>query len=172
MSDYFKVYIGFCQRRQSRDPTHWMLIYAVPGSQTCTWVHVEGGPREGYVLKILSGKRVDSWGIESRELIGYLNRSDEKKLHAAAKSIPLQRCQRWTTALVAKLEERGLIPAAGKAAQLQNRIEPSPYENQGSLGGGSGSKSNVGYLVEVILLRPNANSDAQSPQSRVRYALT
>lgn len=130
------IYLGFGKRR-GKSPLHWMFIYAPEGEEeVCTWVHVTGGPKEGYKLKIEAGKRLKSFGIASKEVIGMIPAKEEKKIKAAAQAVPLQRCQRWTTALVAILEKKDLL-AKGTAASLEQRIEPREEEEDEKKTGGS-----------------------------------
>jgi hypothetical protein len=98
-------------------------------SDRCTWYHVTGGPSQGldYTLTIQANKRVNSLGIESKELVGSIYEKYIDKLKSSAQSLPLQRCQRWTCELLSDLERKGLI-TAGTAASYRARIEPSPYE--------------------------------------------
>lgn len=127
-SQTLDVYIAFCQRRGT-DPAHWMLLVGTTGTNRCTWYHVTGGPTQnsGYTLMIQANKRIDSFGIVSRELVGTIQEKDLNKLKSSAQSIPLQRCQRWTCDLLEDLERKALIEK-GQAASYRARIEPSPYE--------------------------------------------
>lgn len=122
------VYVAFGQRRGT-DPLHWILLVMPRGSDRCTWYHVTGGPTQGagYTLNIQANKRVNSFGITSKEFIGRIQEKDVGKLKSSAQRVPLQRCQRWTCDLLEDLERKGLI-ASGLAAQFRARIEPSPHQ--------------------------------------------
>lgn len=136
MSQYLSIYVGFGQRRSQGDPLHWIFMYAPEGEEElCTWLHVTGSPKDSYQLQIQAGKRLNSFGISKKKLIGRIKATDEGRIKGVAKTIPMQRCQRWTTALVAKLEQKGLLPP-GIAAQLELQIEPAPYDEQGKTEGG------------------------------------
>ena len=139
MSD-LEVYVAYCKRRQSGAPVHWMILYYPEGeSQRCTWLHVVGGPTEGYELKVMPGKRQDSFGIERKEFLGIVKKSDEKKMIAQAKTIPMQRCQRWTVACVKKLESKGILPSH-KGSQLESRVEPADYDTSHAESSGGSSR--------------------------------
>lgn len=137
MSEYLTVYIGFGQRRSEDEPLHWIFMYAPEGEEEiCTWIHVTGSPKSGYQLQIQAGKRLNSFGISRKQPIGKIPATEEGRIKGIAKTIPMQRCQRWTTALVAKLEEKGFL-SKGVAEDLEKQIEPAPYDQQ--VAGGSGS---------------------------------
>ncbi|KKZ64441.1 hypothetical protein EMCG_09576 [[Emmonsia] crescens] len=138
------VSVAFCHRRNPGETQHWMFILAIPGSTTGTWYHVTGGPtlQAGYTLHIQAGKRLDSFGIASRTVLCQISANDINKVRAAAQAVPLQRCQRWTVALLDRLEQRGLVPL-GTKVRFESQIEPSPHEQRSSggsqAGGGNGS---------------------------------
>ncbi|KAH9863700.1 hypothetical protein J1614_009632 [Plenodomus biglobosus] len=122
------VYIAFGQRR-GNDPLHWILLVSPTGTDQCTWYHVTGGPTQGknYSLMIQANKRMNSFGIASKELVGRIEEKDINKLKASAQKPSLQRCQRWTCDVLEDLERKGLI-VVGTAAKYRRRIEPSPHE--------------------------------------------
>jgi hypothetical protein len=104
---------------------------AVPrGSDRCTYYHVTGGPtqRTGYSLMIQANKRVDSFGIQSKNFVGTIAQSDINKLRSSAQRAPLQQCQRWVCDVLADLERKGLIEQ-GTAAGYYAIIEPSADEH-------------------------------------------
>ncbi|KZF20992.1 hypothetical protein L228DRAFT_239887 [Xylona heveae TC161] len=121
------LYVAFGQPR-GRDPRHWMIL-AVPegATQRCTYYHVTGGPTQGqsYELQIQANKRVNSFGIASKEYIGTINESDVNKLKSSAQRARLGRCQRWVVEVLRDLERKGLL-GPGIAASYAARIEPSP----------------------------------------------
>ena len=149
MSQVSDIYIAFCNRRPNNDPLHWILLVATPGSRTCTWYHVEGNPAQGYTLKIQANKRIDSFGIASKEYIGQIYEKDTAKLRAAAQSVPMQRCQKWTVEVLRNLERKGLVPrgiADRYAAQVEQPREVRPSggatsQSSGRSGGGSGASA-------------------------------
>lgn len=123
-SSNLNVYIDYGKRREEGKPVHWLLIYAPENAQdVCTWVHVTGGPQVGYELEILAGKRFDSHEIPTKKLIGTTPAIYEQRIKGIAKTIPMQNCQRFVAALVAKLEEKGLLPL-GVTAEIAQQIEP------------------------------------------------
>lgn len=125
------LYVAFGNRR-GNDTVHWILLVVPRNSDRCTYYHVTGGPtRTGYTLQIQANKRVTSFGIASKELVGCIYEGDLNKLKASAQRMPLQRCQRWTCDLLSDLERKGLI-RAGTAASFLARIEPSPHESSNS----------------------------------------
>lgn len=123
-----ELHVGFGQRRQD-DPLHWMLILRAPDDEFCTWYHVTGGPSQGtdYTLMIQGHKRFKSFGIASTTLIGTVPETETNKIKAAAQAVPLQRCQRWTVAVLDKLEKKNLVPA-GTSAKFEAQVEPSKAE--------------------------------------------
>jgi hypothetical protein len=107
------IYVAFSNRR-GNDPLHWILLLAHPGSDRCTWYHVTGGPTQGrpYVPKIEANKRTNSFGIATKQFISRIPAGEINKVKAATQAVPLQRCQRWTTEVLAKLEEKVWCPLA------------------------------------------------------------
>lgn len=100
-----------------------------PGNPYCTWYHVTGGPTQGlqYTLQIQANKRVDSFGIASKTRIGTIPATEVNKVKAAAQAVPLQRCQRWTVAVLGRLEQKGLVPP-GTQDRFNAQVEPSREE--------------------------------------------
>lgn len=138
---YLDIYIGFGQRRGKGEALHWIFMYAPEGeTQSCTWLHVTGSPNGGYKLQIQAQKRLDSFGISTKQLIGRIPAAEEGRIKGLAKTIPMQQCQRWATALVAKLEQKALLPP-GIAAKLEQQIEPAPTGGSAASGTSSGSVS-------------------------------
>ncbi|KAJ5779484.1 hypothetical protein N7457_007204 [Penicillium paradoxum] len=123
--DSLDLYVGFGQRRANWG-LHWILLLASPGSNSCTWYHVIGGPSKDqeYECKIQAGKRMDSFGISKKELICSIPESKIGKVKSAVKAVPLQPCQRWTVEALAKLEHKGLIPV-GTSEKYRSQMEPS-----------------------------------------------
>ena len=99
-------------------------MVAQPGSDRCTWYHVVGGPSQNrpYEPKIVANKRIDSFGISTKLWISRVPASEVNKIKAAAKSVPMQNCQRWTTEVLAKLERKKLVPP-GTAAHYHSQME-------------------------------------------------
>lgn len=128
------IYVAYGNRRRN-DTLHWILLLANPGSDRCTWYHVVGGPTQGrpYQPKIEANKRVNSFGIASKVWISRIPASEINKVKATAQSVPLQRCQCWTTEVLAGLERKQLVPP-GTSAYHRTQIEPSRFEQCGSLG--------------------------------------
>jgi uncharacterized membrane protein YgcG len=137
-----EIYVAFCNRRPNNDPLHWILLVATPGSRTCTWYYVEGNPTQGYTLKIQANKRMDSFGIASKQYICRIDDKDIAKLRAAAQSVPMQRCQKWTVEVLRNLERRGLVPS-GTTDRFAAQVE-QPREVRPSGGGSSHSNSRSG----------------------------
>lgn len=102
-----------------------------PGSNESTWYHFTGGPTQqmGYTLQMQGGKRLNSFGTASRTFVCTIPASETNKVKAAAKAVPLQRCQRWTVALLGRLEQKGLVPP-DTSAEWESRVEISPHEQQ------------------------------------------
>ena len=127
MSD-LDIYIGY-EARQGNDPLHWIVLLAPPGSERGTWYHVTGGPMEstGYALEIQRNQQMSRSGIVSKAKVSTIAARDVDKFDAAARSVPLQRCQRWTVALLAKLETKDLLPP-GTSAHFEKKVEPTRYE--------------------------------------------
>ena len=78
--------------------------------------HVTGGLTQGtgHTLQIQANKRFDRYGTASKHLVGTICAEDEVKFKAAAQSIPMQRCQRFTTPFLPNWNRRGsfhLTPA-------------------------------------------------------------
>ncbi|KAJ5569893.1 uncharacterized protein N7459_009323 [Penicillium hispanicum] len=123
------VSIAFCKRRPSYDPLHWILITAHHGSDRGTWYHVVGGPsqRRGYELRIQANKRLDSPGIESKKWISNIPATEQLKVKAAVKAVPLQYHQCWMTLVLSKLHFKGLVPLQA-VAEVQRLIEPPFYQ--------------------------------------------
>ena len=143
MSQTSEIYVGFCHRRPTNDPLHWILIVRPQGSQRCTWYHVEGGATQGYSLKIQANKRMDSFGVASKQFIGRIDEKDIGKLRASAQSISMQRCQRWTVEVLGSLERKGLVPG-GTTNRFAAQVEPAPAartSGSSKSGGKSDSKS-------------------------------
>ncbi|EPS35569.1 hypothetical protein H072_11099 [Dactylellina haptotyla CBS 200.50] len=134
------LYICLCHRRNASETRHWFIMTALPGAETGTWYHVEGGPtlKTDYKLQVQAGKRVESRGVENMYKIGTISETNVKKPKAAVQSVPLQRCQRFSVAVLAKLEKKWLVPE-GTTACWEAQIEPSPCEAgpSSSLGGSS-----------------------------------
>lgn len=146
------MYVAFSHRR-GNDPLHWIFILAPPGSNKCTWYHVKGGPTQGvpYTMKVEDNKRMDSFGIASMVKICTIPTLEKRKVLAAANAVPLQRCQRWTAELLARLERKGLAPP-GTGTHFAAQIEHSQFESRstgssiGSSGfSGSMASSSAGY---------------------------
>ncbi|OAX77472.1 hypothetical protein ACJ72_08228 [Emergomyces africanus] len=154
------VWVAFCNRRNAGETQHWIFILATPGSLIGTWYHVTGGPTlgAGYALQIQAGKRLDSFGISSRTLVCQISANDINKVRAAAQAVPLQRCQRWTVALLDRLEQRGVLPP-GTKARFESQIEPSPHER-------SAEESQAGGLNSSSHSRSRSASSYPSSGSR------
>ncbi|EED20287.1 conserved hypothetical protein [Talaromyces stipitatus ATCC 10500] len=143
MSSTLDIYIGFGNRR-GNDTLHWILMLATPGTDRCTWYHVTGGPTQarGYTLQIQANKRLNSFGLSGKRFISTIPASEINKIKSAAQSVPLQRCQRWTTAVLGQLEAKRLVPP-GTMAEFESQIEPSRFEQSGSRDPSSGSRSGI-----------------------------
>lgn len=144
MSSTLDIYVGFGNRR-GNDTLHWILMLAIPGTDRCTWYHVTGGPTQtrGYTLQIQANKRLNSFGLSGKRFISTIPAREINKVKATAQSVPLQRCQRWTTAVLGQLEVKRLVPP-GTMADFERQIEPSRFEQSGSRGSSSGSRSGSG----------------------------
>ncbi|CAK1359990.1 hypothetical protein CB0940_06105 [Cercospora beticola] len=143
------IYVGKCVRREANHTQHWILILAKPGEDKCTWYHVRGGhqvdPPEQYHLDIEDGKRLASRGIQQRIKVGSIKESDRNKVKAACQSVPLQRCQTHTVAVLAKLEAKGLVQA-GIAAQFNTQVEPQKVAGSKSSSSKSGTVKSGGSM--------------------------
>ncbi|KAL4956525.1 hypothetical protein BDW69DRAFT_81818 [Aspergillus filifer] len=135
------MYVAFGQRR-GNDTLHWIFVLAPPNSNRCTWYHIKGGPTQGrpYKMMVEDNKRMDSFGIASLTKICTIPASQRRRVLAQANAIPLQRCQRWTTELLSRLETKGLAPP-GTGARFAAMIEPSRFEGGSGRGSGTGSGS-------------------------------
>lgn len=127
------IFVAFGQRR-GNDTLHWILLLAQPGSDRCTWYHVVGGPTQGvpYQPKIEANKRMNSFGISTKQWVSRVPATEINKIKSAAQSVPMQRCQRWTTEVLAVLERKGLVPP-GTHAHFHSQIEPSHFEQCGTM---------------------------------------
>ena len=144
-----EVFIAFA-RKNANGGQHWMLLTTPENSNEATWYHVTGGPTKNmpFTLEIQAGKRKDSFGIASTELIGTIADSDKNKLKAAAQSIPMpdpqqgQHCQHFVINLIEKLESKSMIDT-GTAAKYKSkmiiRTPPSGSSTQAILAGESAS---------------------------------
>lgn len=74
---------------------------------------------------IQANKRLDSYGISAKELVGTLKKSDVGKLKGSVDKTPEQYCQTWVVGVLEDLEGKGLV-AEGTAAQYEARVEERP----------------------------------------------
>ena len=122
-----ELYMAICVRREQA-PCHWIILAVPPGSARCTYYHVNGGPSQGtdYALQIEAGKRTNSTGIATTELIGIINASDVNRLKASAQRPAPEFCQSWAVKVVEDIERKGLV-APGTAESWRARVETDPY---------------------------------------------
>lgn len=122
-----ELYLAMGKRRQTNDALHWMLILKKPGEDIGTWYHVTC--KHGtYQVTIQDGKRFRSHGIGEHHFICDFLEGDRNKLKSACQRAKLERCQKWTTAVLGDLETRGLVPQ-GTYDYWFNRIEPQRAVN-------------------------------------------
>ena len=121
-----EVYVCYGKERGTNYP-HWILMIKDRNSNTGTWYHSIGGPTQNrpYQVSIQAGKRFDSHGISSSELIGTISSANIKKVNAAANRIQAQQCQYYVVALVRELEDRGILSTRGHAQRLLGRVQIS-----------------------------------------------
>ena len=105
---------------------HWLLSLQPLGTSQCTWIHSTGGPSQGraYECSIQANKHIESAGIASSSIQGYISPKDVSKVIEAAKGIEPQQCQMYVIAIVAELEKTGLLPQ-GRTAFLKNQVQMS-----------------------------------------------
>jgi hypothetical protein len=105
---------------------HWMLMLRHQNAPTGTWYHSTGGPSQNrpYKLEIQGGKRSNSRGIQSLELLGTISGEDVKKVTAAAKRVQPQQCQTFVVSMVYELERKNMVPP-GTTQALASRVKMS-----------------------------------------------
>ena len=105
---------------------HWLLSLQSPGASQCTWIHSTGDPSQGraYECSIQANNHVESAGIASSSIQGYIFAKDVGKVIEVAKGVEPQQCQMYVIAVVAELEKTGLLPQ-GRTAFLKDQVQMS-----------------------------------------------
>lgn len=135
MSQYLSIYNGLVQHRARGQPLEWVLVYAPEGEEEIfTLLCVAYTLEYGYEIEIQPRKRLHSFGISNKQLIGRIEATDERELKDLAMEVPGQDSQRWTINLIESLEEAEILPQ-GIAAQIKSEIETAPQEEQDTAGG-------------------------------------
>ncbi|KAI9928145.1 hypothetical protein MW887_002178 [Aspergillus wentii] len=118
------LYIGFGYRR-GNEPLNWMLILASPHSERCTWYYISGPIQQRqYTLQVQNNRKLSSLAISDKEKVGCITAGDAGKVMAAARDVPVQMSQVWVTAVLGKLENKGLV-SPGTWAYAEGQIEYS-----------------------------------------------
>lgn len=120
-----EIHVCFGPEGQTEYP-HWLLSLQSCGVTECTWIHSTGGPSQGreYECSIQANKPVESHGIASSSLQGYVSPQEVNEVISIAKCIEPQQCQMYVVAVIAELEKNGLLPE-GRTAFLKDQVQMS-----------------------------------------------
>ena len=121
----FEIHVCYGHEHLGEYP-HWLLSLQSPGASQCTWIHSTGGPSQGraYECSIQANKHIESAGIASSSIQGYISPRDVGKVIEAAEKVEPQQCQMYVIAVVAELEKTGLLPR-GRTAFLKTQVQMS-----------------------------------------------
>ena len=121
----FEIHVCYGHEHLGEYP-HWLLSLQSPDASQCTWIHSTGGPSQGraYECSIQANKHIESAGIASSSIQGYISPEDVGKVIEIAKGVEPQQCQRYVIAVVAELEKIGLLPH-GRTAFLKDQVQMS-----------------------------------------------
>ena len=104
---------------------HWLLSLQSPGASECTWLHSTGGPSQGraYECSIRANKHIESVGIASSSIQGYISPKDVSKVIGAVRRIEPQQCQMYVITVAAELEKTGLLSQCRTAFLFKTRFK-------------------------------------------------